>query len=201
MLQEVKCFSEVSIQPVSCISCGHLAVRIDEFPTTMQTWPMTPPVNSEYPPDCWAPELQAVSSRTLHRAVHGPQVPLTSNASTTAMASTLACAADPSQHVHRPGDHDGEALQLYTSMRANLRDKILTTHVLQGPANVMLTSYAAGVMKKEMGTNFYEKDPETCNHPRGFRNYGAGGVSVKICDMCGFRGVVMPNHSLHKPEG
>ena len=94
-------------------SCGHLAVRIDEFPTTMQTWPMTPPVNSEYPPDCWAPELQAVSSRTLHRAVHGPQVPLTSNASTTAMASTLACAADPPQHVHRPGDHDGEAIQLY----------------------------------------------------------------------------------------
>jgi len=82
-----------------------------------------------------------------------------------------------------------------TSMRSNLRDRVLHTHVLQGPANVMLSSYAAGVMKKEMGTNYYEKDPESCDHPKGFRNYGAGGVSVKICDTCGFRGVVMPSHS------
>lgn len=37
-----------------------------------------------------------------------------------------------------------------TAIKANLRDRILTTHVLQGPASVMLTSYAAGVMKKEI---------------------------------------------------
>ena len=29
------------------------------------------------------------------------------------MASTLACSSDPSQLVHRPGDHDGKALQLH----------------------------------------------------------------------------------------
>ena len=73
-----------------------------------------------------------------------------------------------------------------TAIKANLRDRILTTHVLQGPVSVMLTSYAAGVMKKEMGMNSYEKDPAVCDHPRGFRNYGAGGVSVKICvQRCG----------------
>ena len=90
-------------------SCGHLAIRIDEFPTTMPSWPLTPPVSSEYPPDCWAPAVQSVSNRALDRAVHAPQVP---DASSTAMASTLACVADPPQHVHRPGDHDVEALQL-----------------------------------------------------------------------------------------
>ena len=82
-----------------------------------------------------------------------------------------------------------------TALRANLRDRILGTHLLSGPASVMLSSYAAGVMKKEMGTDSYEKDPANCDHPRGLRSYGAGGVSVKICDICGFRGVVMPRHS------
>ena len=90
-------------------SCGHLAIRIDEFPTTMPSWPLTPPVSSEYPPDCWAPAVQLVSNRVLDRAAHAPQVP---DASSTAMASTMACAPDPHEHVHRPGDYDGEALQL-----------------------------------------------------------------------------------------
>ena len=35
-----------------------------------------------------------------------------------------------------------------TALKANLRVRILSTHLLQGPASVMLTSFAAGVMKK-----------------------------------------------------
>ena len=91
-------------------SCGHLAIRIDEFPTTMPSWPLTPPVSSEYPPDCWAPAVQLVSNCAFDRAAHAPQVP---DAGSTAMASTLASSSDPSQLVHRPGDHDGKALQLH----------------------------------------------------------------------------------------
>ena len=171
-------------------SSGHLAIRIDEFPTTMPSWPLTPPVSSEYLPDCWAPAVQLVSNRALDRAAHAPQVP---DASSTAMASALALLI----HLNLFIDQVTMMARLYssTAIKANLRDRILTTHVLQGPASVMLTSYAAGVMKKEMGMNSYEKDPAVCDHPRTFRNYGAGGVSVKICDVCGFRGVVMPNHS------
>ena len=93
-------------------SCGHLSIRIDEFPTTMPSWPLTPPVSSEYPPDCWAPTVQPVCVRVLRRANHGPEIPVTSgDASSTAMASALACAAGASTPVHRQRDHDGKALQ------------------------------------------------------------------------------------------
>ena len=36
----------------------------------------------------------------------------------------------------------------------------------------------------------YPHNPDTCQHERGFRNYGAAGVSVKICDFCGYRAVM-----------
>ena len=92
-------------------SCGHLSIRIDEFPTTMPSWPLTPPVSSEYPPDCWAPAVQPVSGRVLKRANHGPEIPVTSgDASSTAMASALACSTGAPTPVHRQCDHDGKAL-------------------------------------------------------------------------------------------
>ena len=78
----------------------------------MPSWPLTPPVSSEYRPDCWAPAVQPVSSRVLRRANHGPEIRVTSgNASSTAMASTLASSTGAPALVHRQCDHDGEALQ------------------------------------------------------------------------------------------
>lgn len=41
-------------------------------------------------------------------------------------------------------------------------------------------------MNKELGKNNYEADSNKCDQPKGLRSYGAGGISVKICEKRGY---------------
>ena len=179
-------------------SCGHLSIRIDEFPTTMPSWPLTPPVSSEYPPDCWAPAVQPVSSRVLKRANHGPEIRSTSgNASSTAMASTLASSTGAPALVHRQCDHDGEALQCNEHEGQSSRQDLGN---FPTPRTGECDAVQLCGWDDEEGDgdgSLRERSSQLRSPERTSELYGAGGVSVKICDMCGYRGVVMPRTSAH----
>lgn len=62
--------------PLYLSSCGHLAVRLDEWPSVMPDWPCELPVNHANLPDIWAPTAHAVQAQALpaarHPAVHPP---------------------------------------------------------------------------------------------------------------------------------
>ena len=76
------------------------------------------------------------------------------------------------------------------SLKPALRDSILRTHMVPSTAATMMTTSAAMAAKKALHLDKYTKDPSTCRHPSGVRGYGAAGVRVRICDLCGQRWVL-----------
>ena len=51
-------------------SCGHLAVRLDEWPSKMPDWPCDMPVDHDNLPDVWAPSATDVQAQDLPSARH-----------------------------------------------------------------------------------------------------------------------------------
>ena len=83
-----------------------------------------------------------------------------------------------------------------TSMKHGIRDKILKHFMIPSTATTMQTTLAAMTVQSSLNQSKYQKNPQECSHPNGLRSYGAAGHSIKICDLCGFRGTVK-NGQLH----
>ena len=76
------------------------------------------------------------------------------------------------------------------SAKPALRGRVLATCFPPQTATTMLTTAAALTLQATPGQATYMKDPLTCQHESGARSYGAAGVRVKICDLCGSRWVM-----------
>ena len=78
--------------PLYLSSCGHLAVRLDEWPSELPVWPCQLPFTQHQLPDVWAPTASPVKAQVLPSARH-PAVrpPLHgSEGTSTEMAAQLA---------------------------------------------------------------------------------------------------------------
>ena len=81
--------------PLYLSSCGHLAVRLDEWPTTMPSWPCDMSLNQDNLPDVWAPTASEVQAQELPGAKHpAVQPPGYVQPDTSAMAEALASSHD-----------------------------------------------------------------------------------------------------------
>ena len=75
-------------------TCGHLAVRLDEWPEELPSWPCQMPLDKNELPDVWAPTATPVQARPLPSARH-PAVTPPGDARSSFMAEALASAAGP----------------------------------------------------------------------------------------------------------
>ncbi|CAE7314402.1 unnamed protein product, partial [Symbiodinium sp. CCMP2592] len=66
----------------------------------------------------------------------------------------------------------------------------LRTSELGGNHALYDSTTAAMTAQKVLGQDRYLKSPEDCHHPSGLRKYAASGMSIMICDVCGYRAVV-----------
>ncbi|OLP93808.1 hypothetical protein AK812_SmicGene24243 [Symbiodinium microadriaticum] len=82
-----------------------------------------------------------------------------------------------------------------TTLHSALKDRVMQTHLVIVPstATTLLSTTAAMAAQESLQSQAYLKSPETCNHPSGMRAYGAAGIRVRICDLCGTRYVLMPS--------
>ena len=81
--------------PLYLSSCGHLAVRLDEWPTTMPSWPCDMSLNQDNLPDVWAPTGCEVQAQELPGAKHpADQPPGYVQLDTAAMVEALASNRD-----------------------------------------------------------------------------------------------------------
>ena len=100
--------------PLYLTSCGHLAVRIDEWPSTMPSWPCTMQgIDDEQNlPDIWAPAALPVQASALPSARFPLQRPPLADAGqdSTVMASSMEAAADTPLQLHEQGAEDGVGL-------------------------------------------------------------------------------------------
>ena len=88
--------------PLYLSSCGHLAVRLDEWPSKMPKWPCDMNVNTEHLPDVWAPSAVPVRAQELPSAKHPANSP--PNATLTSfMAAEMAPCDEPAADLHRSG--------------------------------------------------------------------------------------------------
>ena len=79
-----------------------------------------------------------------------------------------------------------------TALHGALKDRVLSTFGTPCTARTLLTTTAALTVQSSLTSQAYMNKPENCSHPSGLRGYGAGGVKIKICDLCGSRWVVTP---------
>ncbi|CAE7889819.1 RE1 [Symbiodinium microadriaticum] len=79
-----------------------------------------------------------------------------------------------------------------TTLHSALKDRVLQTHMVPSSAATLLSTTAAMAAQESLQSQKYLRTPETCNHPSGMRAYGAAGVRVRICDLCGTRYVLLP---------
>ena len=63
-------------------SCGHLAVRLDEWPQQLPQWPCQMAVDSKCLPDVWAPSAKPVQAQELPSARHPVNSPPDASPST-----------------------------------------------------------------------------------------------------------------------
>ena len=84
-------------------SCGHLAVRLDEWPSSMPDWPCELQFHDKHLPDVWAPSASQIVARELPSARHPAVVPPghAKSFASSEMVETLARA--PSSPL-QPGD-------------------------------------------------------------------------------------------------
>ena len=73
-----------------------------------------------------------------------------------------------------------------TSLHPNLRDRILMSYFQTVPSVASLTT----VGQSAAAALSYPNSPETCLHRQKLSNYGAAGVSIRLCTLCGSRWVV-----------
>eukprot|EP00435_Cladocopium_sp_Y103_P012135 s282_g3.t1 len=100
--------------PLYLSSCGHLAVRLDEWPSVMPSWPCNMSLHQDNLPDVWAPTASEVRAQELPGAKH-PAVQPPGNVwpDTTAMAEELA--VDPFEHAQP----DPQCLQVGPLLRSH----------------------------------------------------------------------------------
>ena len=88
--------------PLYLSSCGHLLVRLDEWPSKMPKWPCDMDINTEHLPDVWAPSAVPVRAQELPGAKHPANSP--PNATLTSfMAAEMAPCDEPAADLHRSG--------------------------------------------------------------------------------------------------
>ena len=99
--------------PLYLSSCGHLAVRVDEWPEDMPQWPCVMPVDDmENLPDVWAPAAKPVQARTLPSARFPANTPWFPDAQTaaSAMAPTMEEDAHECLQLYEDGGHERDPL-------------------------------------------------------------------------------------------
>ena len=74
-----------------------------------------------------------------------------------------------------------------TAVRPRLRDGVLMQCFPPQTATTMLMSTSAVQLQTMNQTAKYPNDPNRCKHPSGLRSYGAAGLSISICHLCGSR--------------
>ena len=82
-------------------SCGHLAVRLDEWPSSMPDWLCELQFHDKHLPDVWAPSASQIVARELPSARHPAVVPpgYAKSFASSEMVETLARApSSPLQH-------------------------------------------------------------------------------------------------------
>lgn len=171
-----------------CLSpCGHLAIRIDEWPSHNFAWP--PALDLSSVPDAWsasAAVLNAVKLKSTQRSFRPPPHAEGTSELGTAMASTLAAAASACDGVCVQRLSNGADL-LSSEHETLLKDMALKVFFPKQMATTVLSSMAALTMQSQSNQLGYVNRPEDCEHPSGLRSYGAGGYRMKICDLCGSR--------------
>ena len=169
-------------------TCGHLAVRLDEWPEELPSWPCQMPLDKNELPDVWAPTATPVQARPLPSARH-PAVTPPGDARSSFMAEALASAAGPPVEPGGDCEQVGAPLRRF-ELEATSARRHHQANMAPCTAATMQTSMAAMAAQANMQTLTYPRDPSECEHPSGLRAYGAGGQSVRICDQCGFRAVI-----------
>ncbi|CAE7214864.1 unnamed protein product [Symbiodinium necroappetens] len=144
--------------------CGHLAIRLDEWGKESFPWP--PLHVPEQLPDVIHPD-SLVSSSSL------PTI----------------------ENLFNFVFYVKQMVILYsaTMLHPALKDRVMQTHLVPSSATTLLSTTAAMAAQESLQSQKYMRTPEACNHPSGMRAYGAAGIRVRICDLCGTRYVLLPS--------
>ena len=169
--------------------CGHLAIRIDEWPSEF-AWP--PLVNEdEKSDDVWSPDAVVLEPVALQHPVTSARSPPHAISSSisgySSMAAQLEADDEPCSRIRVLGPSSSVMFYASTAMKPSLRDRILRVCFPPQTATTMLMSTTVLTLQSKTGTDKYPNDPRSCRHPSGLRGYGAAGEKISICDMCGMR--------------
>ena len=166
--------------------CGHLAIRIDEWPSSLFTWP--PEIEHNSFEDAWSPDALKLETTSLQQP-EVPSCPPPHAASSSTMASQVARFDAPCPGVCLLGSAGSDPLR---SCEHASQYQGQGSEVVFPPqtATAMLLTTSALMLQSTTQNLSYVNKPNQRTHQSGLRSYGAGKIKAKICDLCGSRWVV-----------
>ncbi|CAE7832499.1 unnamed protein product [Symbiodinium sp. CCMP2592] len=165
--------------------CGHLALRVDEWPSECFEWP------GKYGKMNFP---RQGPSDVLHDKMFSPEdvrLQAISNSKAKEHPRWLVNWRWLLVHLQEFITTTQQAVLFYSAatLRPRLKDAVLKEFMEPCSAVTMMGTQAAMAAAQALQLNSYAKNPEKCDHTSGTgtRTYAAGGQRIRICDACGMR--------------